>query len=626
KFPYRYVEFTYEMFAKNTSLDCLQDDTCLPVGGYSVWTSFEKVSKKNPNQTSGENAKKGYVFGITSMDTTAMFHQNVCRGSDANQSGLVALLAALSALSGVKEIIYKLSKQIMIGVFQGEAYDFVGSRKFVHDITHPFNCTKWMTSYSDGCWQPFVSSSDFTNIEFNNIGTVIELQQIGIKADSKPRQLFAHYERNVSSTTNLTTQALIANISRIAAQVANESNQQFVVSPANDPSLPGTPPSSFWSFLQANTNITGVVLTDFQTNYSNQWFHSVFDSIYQIDADQVCMTATLFARTLLTAADTDGLLNDSFLQKNVNADCILVETLINCLMEDMTCNLVASIAPSATDPTPSHYTSVYQIVEDQSIIGTPQFVFRYLANLTRIGGLHGSCSEQNDCFGQHQVCAGTYDGSFCVNSSTYYHAAVDPQLTFNYDSQLFEVPNISNFTGLLWTESTWPSKIGTRFYVKESDDAVTTMIVCGSVAFVLSLAVTWKLQSYCQTRFKKPSTTVLCFVASFALLIIGTQSYLKWFAHQLFFRLFLFKNTTLLLRFATTKKKIVVSVLTWDFVNMFGSIQIKINQVCPFFHAYFQKVLPSNLLLFQVKKNCKKRDWTYGLLYAIKITLLHLKK
>ena len=79
-------------------------------------------------------------MAVTSMDTTALFHQNICRGSDANQAGLIAFLAAMTALSSIKSTMQKLEKQIIFAAFQGESYDFVGSRKFVHDISGHFTC------------------------------------------------------------------------------------------------------------------------------------------------------------------------------------------------------------------------------------------------------------------------------------------------------------------------------------------------------------------------------------------------------------------------------------------------------------------------------------------------------
>ena len=44
EFANNYVEFTYPMSAKNNSIDCLKNNECLPVGGYSVWSTFDNIS------------------------------------------------------------------------------------------------------------------------------------------------------------------------------------------------------------------------------------------------------------------------------------------------------------------------------------------------------------------------------------------------------------------------------------------------------------------------------------------------------------------------------------------------------------------------------------------------------
>lgn len=83
------------------------------------------------------------------------------------------------------------------------------------------------------------------------------------------------------------------------------------------------------------------------------------------------MTGTLFARTLykLAATPVNGsndinntnyaVFNKTFMKQKINADCLLVEELMECLMQDMTCDLVSTMASQATDSTPSHYSSVY---------------------------------------------------------------------------------------------------------------------------------------------------------------------------------------------------------------------------------------------------------------------------
>ena len=83
----------------------------------------------------------------------------------------------------------------------------------------------------------------------------------------------------------------------------------FNVVAANSDDLPGTPPSSYWSFLNMinatnltiplNFTIPGIVFTDHEKEYKNKWYHSVYDSYYNnLNIEQICMTSTLYARLL----------------------------------------------------------------------------------------------------------------------------------------------------------------------------------------------------------------------------------------------------------------------------------------------------------------------------------------
>ena len=97
--------------------------------------------------------------------------------------------------------------------------------------------------------------------------------------------------------------------------------------------------------------------------YKNTWYHSVYDSYYNsISQSQICLTATLYARTLyMLAAGGENKINQT-LMKSLNADCLLIETLFECMVQKMNCEIVQQMASSAVDTTPTHYTSVYRII------------------------------------------------------------------------------------------------------------------------------------------------------------------------------------------------------------------------------------------------------------------------
>ena len=141
-----------------------------------------------------------------------------------------------------------------------------------------------------------------------------------------------------------------------------------------------------------------------------------------------------------------------------------------------------------------------RIVEDQDIGGTAKFLFRYMANLTRRGGTSGSCSSNKGCL-PSKVCGGTSDGTYCMKSNTFFHAAVDPNLKFDYNSDLWKVPDANTINSLIWTESNWPGRIGTRFYQKESDTTKLVMLLVGILTLIIAFVGNWWLSKHCREKF-----------------------------------------------------------------------------------------------------------------------------
>jgi len=88
-----------------------------------------------------------------------------------------------------------------------------------------------------------------------------------------------------------------------------------------------------------------------------------------------------------------------------------------------------------------------------------------------------------------------------MNTSAYYHAAVDPNLQYNWDAERWKVSPHDDGRSMLWAEANWPMQIGVRFYVKESPTATVTMLTTGISLLVTSVFVVWRLQKYCQRKF-----------------------------------------------------------------------------------------------------------------------------
>ncbi|KAK0597650.1 hypothetical protein LWI29_027262 [Acer saccharum] len=156
------------------SESCLKEGTCLPLGGYSVC------------------------------------HSPI--------SGLISLLAAVDALSRVDGLT-NLSKQLVFLVPTGEAWGYLGSRRFLFELD--------------------LLSDAVTGLNSSLIETVIEIGSVG-----------KGLNQEVSSATNDTLDALKR------AQDSLKSENVSILS-AN-PSNPGIPPSSLMAFLRKNPLTSGL--------------------------------------------------------------------------------------------------------------------------------------------------------------------------------------------------------------------------------------------------------------------------------------------------------------------------------------------------------------------------------
>eukprot|EP00808_Paulinella_micropora_P016497 g53447.t1 len=172
------VKFDYYMYASENSQKCLEAAKCIPLGGYSVWSTLSKTF----------NASRPFVFGITGVDATAFFH-DMAYGHDQAVSGMVALLAAADSLSKLNDLD-TLATQIAFAFFTGERWGYLGSRKFVQEIQE-FKCdVPGGADPNKYCSQPYRPNLEFEQINFTNIKRVLELNQVGRGTTNK---IYMHY-------------------------------------------------------------------------------------------------------------------------------------------------------------------------------------------------------------------------------------------------------------------------------------------------------------------------------------------------------------------------------------------------------------------------------------------------
>ncbi|XP_011043905.1 PREDICTED: nicastrin isoform X2 [Populus euphratica] len=455
------------------SESCLQEQTCFPLGGYSVWSSLPPINNSSTNHS------KPIILTVASMDSASFFRdKNI--GAESPISGLIALLAAVDSLSHVNGLD-GLGKQLVFSVFTGEAWGYLGSRRFLFELD--------------------LQSEAVNGLNSSLIETVIEIGSVG-KGFSQGNSTFFAHTAVVSLATNETLNAL---------KHAQDSLENITVSSAS-PLNPGIPPSSLMAFLKKNPSTSGMVLEDFDTSFSDKFYHSHLDDISNINSSAIVAAASLVARTLYILASDDKNLSSTALDA-INVNASLVEELMSCLLDcepGLSCELVKSyIVP--TNQCPNHYVGV--------ILGEPssnpylgyvddvsRFIWNFLADRTSSSMEDASSDCSKECSNKGGVCIkAEVDGKgVCAISTTRYVPAYSTRL--NYESETWHVlpSDSSDPMGMVdpvWTESNWDT-IRLRVYTVQ-DAAFDRLVLLAGITITVMAYLAIVLTRACMAKALK---------------------------------------------------------------------------------------------------------------------------
>lgn len=464
-FPDRHIEFKYKMYAEVNSIECLQNNLCLPLGGYSVWASLgsEHVNGSLPA-----------VVVTAAMDGFSLFH-DAATAAEASMSGVVALLAAADALSRRGISATTLDREVILAFFHGEKWGYVGSRNWLSEI-QSFNCDVYSDS-GNACDEPHRESLEFTKLNISQFYRVLDLSQLAL-LEGRPLSVYMHNERPASEET-IEFQADIRAIASRMDMYADLANA----------STPGLPPSSAQSFYKVRPDMPIITLADHGGSFKNKFYGSEFDDSENTKGHPtdprapdmpLCKAATLVARIIYQSAVFDAS-NETI--DSIVADCELVAALWICLTKDFSCDLANALMPGISRPGSgeqvSHYSSVYQILEYSKITGTALFIKQALAAMPLNFTTQPSWTQQY---------------------RSHFHDAVDPALKFDFDQNQWVILNASESP--LWAESNWGNDIGSRVYRAEDPSIELFMLIAGLCCVLVSFLLVYFSKRMCSKRFK----------------------------------------------------------------------------------------------------------------------------
>ena len=281
------------------------------------------VTERNETQTDGSRsvaAEDSVIVVVARLDSLTMFDQTEV-GFDSPSTGLVTLLATAKMVADTmreKQLGYSAGiENIMFLLLNGESFDLSGSSRLVYDMKqdmfpHDINMTD---VFSNGTQAP---------LDLANIKSVLELGQLSNK---ETNTLFLHTVNNPEDIIN--------KISRFS------SGQDLTSEKSTRGSLP---PSSSSKFLTERSELEVVFLSNFNTEYSNKYYHSVYDNpsyhgynhsqgeaqdlVQHLTKVSVTLAQTIISlatatETLSSTAQVPGLINDLLECYTVTANCTM---------------------------------------------------------------------------------------------------------------------------------------------------------------------------------------------------------------------------------------------------------------------------------------------------------------
>ncbi|XP_076600888.1 nicastrin [Chaetodon auriga] len=455
---------------------------CDPLGDYNVWASTRPLN----NTAKGHKMWESVVIAAARLDSRSFFF-DIAPGAESGVSGFVALLAAAHALRNATQEAQP-NRTILYTFFQGETFDYIGSSRMVFDM----------------------QNNNFA-VDLDNVHSVVEIGQVGLRTDSK---LWLHSDpvSRKNSSVNDEVRKLIENLHSAAGGLNVSVEEPSFSQPL--------PPSSFQRFLRARP-IPGVVIEDHQSAFTSRFYESMYDNAEYLNvsyppnltaeeqlefvtdtAKALAEVATMVARALfMQAGGAEAQLS------SINADPLMVTRMLYGFLVRSNNSWFQQLIPSdLTSHLANRPTNFYVGVTQQSSEPT-LLVQHLLANLTgsTVNITQDNCQNQRedetDKDSKHMYSYLWVQGAmppnsteregFCVRSTVRLSKALSPA---------FDLREYTSKDYSTWTESRWKSIKGRIFLVASHDLEMLTLGV-GVGVLLTSLLLTYIISSKADMLF-----------------------------------------------------------------------------------------------------------------------------
>ncbi|CAK8685314.1 unnamed protein product [Clavelina lepadiformis] len=487
-YPLCSVQMKSHMFGAVDSVTCTRRSNlqnsftsvgyCDPLGGMNVVTSLQKM-------TSDVSSKKDSIILVSAaLDSRSFMSSFTAPGADM-ATGFITLLGVANALGQLtKTQKLELSKNIMFILFDGEAFDHMGSTRMMYDMKNgdfPVNRDSEKT-------QP-------PPVNLTHVSHIFELGQLGYIRDG----VWAHYNPISSKAVLNSVYDAINVLQNLSASVPVQNQSTGI----------GLVPSSLQTILQ-HRDVPGVVLTDYDDQFTNRQYFSRFDTLKNIlslrynqnttdeqimdllqpIAQNLSNIATAIAKMLYLIAG--GSHTSTSPLDNITVDQNMMNDLLYCFLYNPNCDLFNEHLPLNSKANLSsisyrRYTSVYTgEVSDYAGISMnilASFTGEKLQNFTEC--LSKSDDQTVRYFnmnGNRSVAEGV-----CILSSTFATKA----LAFPLETKKLQ-ENIAMYG--VWTESRWTkTTFRLRLFLLQDELSQGMVLLAGLLVMLTSFATVYVL-------------------------------------------------------------------------------------------------------------------------------------
>ncbi|KAF3857928.1 hypothetical protein F7725_011129 [Dissostichus mawsoni] len=434
---------------------------CDPLGDYNVWASTKPLNTTAKGHKTGESvvvaaARVSYRERILSSVGQPLFFLRLSSGC---REWSLRVRQSAGGRFCSKNVIQEAppNRAIFYTFFQGETFDYIGSSRMVYDM----------------------ENKQFA-VDLDNVHSVLEIGQVGLRADSK---LWLHSDpvSRKNDSVNDEVKKLITNLHSAAVNLSVSVDEPNVSQPL--------PPSSFQRFLRARP-IPGLVLEDHESSFTNRFYESMYDNADHLNmsypanltqeeqlefvtetAKALTEVATLVARALYIQAG-----GAEVQLRNITADPEIVTRMLYGFLVRTNNTWFQQLVPSdLMSHLADRPTNFYVGVAQQS--SEPTLLVQYLlANMT---GSNFNISQENcknqredekDEESKHLYSYMWVQGAappnsteregFCVRSTVRLSKALSPA---------FDLKDYTSKDYSTWTESRWKVIKGRIFLVASHD-------------------------------------------------------------------------------------------------------------------------------------------------------------